>query len=141
MAPSAEVASAQEKVATHPRSWQPAVQLGDALYRTGDAYEALQAYEHARSLSPHQPRLLIGRLRVYTDYSLPGTADAAREALAQAGDDPDVIVAAVEALESAQADAEGLAVLEAAWVQLPGDSLLRRARLRRHMSVDLPGDP
>lgn len=141
VAPSAEVASAQEKLATHPRSWQPAVQLGDALYRTGDAYEALQAYEHARSLSPHQPRLLIGRLRVYTDYSLPGTQEAAREALALAGDDPDVIVAAVEALESAGAPDEALSVLEAAWTQLPGDSVLRRARLRRRLSVDLPAEP
>jgi rhomboid protease GluP len=127
---------AAERSATHPRSWQPAVELGDALYRAGQPKRALVAYERALTRAPDQSRALVGRLRVYAHYGLSGGLDLARQTLAQDVADPRVIVAAVELLDAVGAEVEAGRALDQAWVSLGGDGIIRRARLRRGMAVE-----
>jgi hypothetical protein len=72
------------------------------------------------------------------DYALPGAADLAREALARFSEEPTVVVAAAEALSAQGHRDEGIEALERAWSALPGDNVLRRARLQWGLSVELP---
>ncbi len=132
-----ELLLARKKAAVHPRSWEPATQLGEALYRAGEPEHALAAFDHARNIAPDQPRPVVGTLRVFADYGLPGAAQASREAMTGFPDDTSVIVAAADALEAAGLDEEGIAVLDDAWMRFPGDRLLRRARLQRGLAVEL----
>ncbi len=133
-----ELAEARRKAAIHPRSWEPATALGEALYRAGEPQEALTAFEHARNIAPDQPRIAVGILRVFADYRLAGAEAASRDAIVGFPDEPEVIVAATDALETAGLPDEATAVLDAAWLRLPGDRVLRRARLQRGMDVSLP---
>ncbi len=130
-----ELRHAKERAEVHPRSWQPAVGLGDALYRTGRSEEALSEYDRALALSPGNTAALVGRLKVMAHYGLPGGAAAARAALAEARQRPKVIVAVADTLYAAGEYDEALAVIEQAWVDLPGDRVLRRARHRWGLPV------
>lgn len=133
-----ELAKARDKAATHPRSWSPATELGDALYRVGQPVEALAAYDRARALSGKQTAPLVGQLRVYADYGIDGGVDAARAALLAHADEPKVVIAASDVLYARDLASEGAAALDAAWAVLPGDWELRGARLRRGLDVSLP---
>ena len=134
-----ELLAARKKAATHPRSWEPATELGEALYRAGQAQEALSAFDRARTMAPDRSRPVEGMLRVYADYKVPGGADFAHEALDRFPDQPEVIVAAADALEAADLRDEGEAVLDRAWAQLPGDRTLRRERLQWGLDVGMEG--
>ena len=134
-----ELLAARKKAATHPRSWEPATELGEALYRAGEPQEALAAFDRARSIAPDHPRPVEGMLRVYADYKLDGAANVAHEALRNFPDRPDVIVAAADALDAAGQHDEGVAVLDKAWADIPGDRTLRRERLQWGLGVDLDG--
>jgi membrane associated rhomboid family serine protease len=135
-----ELVDARARALTHPRSYGPAVALGLALYRSGQALEALQAYGHAHELRPTEPDALVGLLRVHADYSVPGGIDVAHEALATRPDHPGVIVACADAIAASGNQAEAEQVLDDAWARLPGDRQLRVARLNFGLSVALPGD-
>jgi len=128
---------AQERAATHPRSWQPAVDLGDALYRVGQPIEAVTAYQKALAKEPDQIRAWLGRLRTHTFYKLPNGLEVAREALARSNPDARVIVAAVDLLDSVDSEEEARAALNVAWKALPGNGIVRRARIQRGMPADL----
>jgi hypothetical protein len=52
--------------------------------------------------------------------------------------EPTVVVAAAEALSEQKHRDEGIQALEQAWTALPGDTVLRRARLQWGLSVELP---
>lgn len=132
-----ELDRARKRVETHPRSWEPAVELGEELYRGGFPGQALRAFERALSLAPGQPRAMVGQLRVYADYGLQGGVEAARKALGIAADEPRVIVAAADVLAADGFEDEGRAALEEAWLNMPGDQVLRRARLQWGLSVEL----
>ena len=127
---------ARLRAATHPRSWQPAIELGDALYRAGHPHRALIAYEKALAKVPDRTEALVGRLRVFTHYGLVGGLGVAREMLESGTDDARVIVAIADLLDEVGAENEATAALEQAWVTLPGNGILRRARLRRGLPVD-----
>lgn len=127
---------ARLRAATHPRSWQPAIELGDALYRAGHPHRALIAYEKALARVPDRTEALVGRLRVFTHYGLNGGLGVAREMLESGTDDARVIVAIADLFDEVGADKEAIAALEQAWITLPGNGILRRARLRRGLHVD-----
>jgi rhomboid protease GluP len=131
-----ELTAAYERAETHPRSWQPAVELADALYRTGEPVEALSEYERALSFSPLQTQALVGRLRVYAFYGLDGGLLVAQESVALASADVRVLVAATDVFDSVGASNESIAVLNQAWTEMPGNGIIRRARLRRGLPVD-----
>ena len=124
----------------HPRSVEPAEDLGEALYRTGDPQAALRAYDKALALEPERTAALIGKLRVYADYGIAGGLDQARAALVAHPLDPQVVVAAADALDAGGEHDAGVAALDAGWAQLPGDRTLRRARRRWGLPVTLPGE-
>jgi len=130
-----ELRHAQERAKVHPRSWQPAVGLGEALYRTGRPQLALAEYDRALALAPGNTAAVVGRLRVFADYGLPGGTKAARAALAVAGSRPKVIVAAADTLYAVGEYDEALSVLDQAWQDMPGDRVLRRARHRWGLPV------
>jgi rhomboid protease GluP len=132
----AELQLALERSATHPRSWQPAIELGDALYRAGHPQRALEAYEKALTKVPERTEALVGRLRVFTHYRLPGGRDAAMAAIAEPDRDARVTVAAADLLDSLGDTQEVRDALNAAWTALPGNGILRRARLQRSLAVD-----
>jgi rhomboid protease GluP len=130
-----ELTAALKRAKTYPRSWQPAVELGDALYRTGEPAEALFEYERALSFSPLQTQALVGRLRVYAFYGVDGGLPVARKSVAMASDDVRVLVAATEVFDSVGAHEEAISVLNQAWTEMPGNGIIRRARLRRGLAV------
>ena len=133
-----ELSLARRRAALHPRSPGPAVELGEALYRSGKPTDALDAFLHARALRPSDADALVGQLRVHTDYAVPGGAEIARRAIAEAQDRPKVIIAAAEALAAEGDRAAAVTALDAAWARLPGDRQLRVARLNWGLSVELP---
>ncbi len=133
-----ELTAALERVATTPQSWGAWAELGEQHYRNGAPDEALHAYERARDLAPDQPRIWVGLLRVSADYGLAGATELARAALTRFASEPTVVVAAAEALSTQGHRDEGAAALEAAWTALPGDRVLRRARLQWGLSVEMP---
>ena len=53
-----------------------------------EATDALDAFLHARSPAPSDADALVGQLRVHTDYAVPGGAEIARRAIAEARTDP-----------------------------------------------------
>ena len=132
-----ELGIARRRASDHPRSWEPAVVYAEALYRTGQPSAALAEFDRARALSPNQGRPVAGALRVYADYALPGANEAAREALTAFPDDPEVIVAAADALDQSGHAGEAIAALDQAWRYMPGDRVLRRARLQRGLGVEV----
>jgi membrane associated rhomboid family serine protease/tetratricopeptide (TPR) repeat protein len=133
-----ELVEARGRAGMHPRSAEPASALGRALYRSGDPEGALRAYEKSLGIDPRRVEAIAGRLRVYADYPVPGGAQVAREALAAWPLEPQVVVAAADALAGAGEEAAAVEALDQAWRDLPGDRTLRRARLRRGLPVALP---
>ena len=131
-----ELTLAIERSERHPRSWQPAVELGDALYRSGQPKAALMAYERALVRSPHQSQAMVGQLRVYAHYGLRGGLDLARKRVQSSTVDPRVIVAASELFDSVGSPDEAKSTLDEAWEKWPGNGIIRRARLHRGLSVD-----
>jgi membrane associated rhomboid family serine protease len=131
-----ELQYARERAQIHPRSWQPAVELGDALYRTGRPQLAMAEYARALALSPGNTDAVVGRLKLITDYQLPGGVQAAQEALQGADGRPRVIVAAADTLYAVGEYDQALQVLDDAWVKMPGDRVLRRARHRWGLADD-----
>lgn len=131
-----ELVMAEQRSEMHPRSWQPAVELGDALYRVGEPKRALVAYERALAREPAQPRALVGRLRVYAHYDLRGGLDLARQTLEMEALDARITVAAVDLLDAVGAHEEARAALDLAWVEQPSNGILRRSRLKRGMPAE-----
>ena len=127
---------AQERAATHPRSWQPAVDLGDELYRVGRPIDAVASYQKALAKVPDQARAWLGRLRTHTYYQLPQGLEVAREALSRTEPDARVIVAAIDLLDSVGSNEEAIAALDQAWTALPGNGIVRRARIQRGLPVE-----
>ncbi len=136
-----ELVEAREKVSNHPRSWSPATELGEALYRLGKPSEALSAYERARTLAPDKTTPLIGQLRIYADYQVDGGPDLARAAISEHPLNPKVVVAASDVLYAFDETSDAQDVLDEAWAALPGDWELRVARLRRGLDVSLEEQP
>lgn len=126
---------AEKRAANHPRSWQPAVTLGDELYRVGRPIEAVAAYQRALNKKPNQTRAWMGLLRTHTFYAIPNGLDVARRALSQPNADARVIVAAADLLDSVDSEQEARQALDRAWRALPGNGIVRRARIQRGMTV------
>jgi hypothetical protein len=78
----------------------------------------------------------VGKLRVYADYRLTGGVEIAQEILDRGPTDPSVIVAAAEVIYANGQYGRAIATLDAAWAQMPGDRVLRRARLQWALSVE-----
>ena len=141
--PDPDVERAKQRVSNHPRSWKPALALGNAHRSAGEPREAMEAYRRSLSLSPGEPGALVGIVRTCEEYGDPpglGCERAAQEALTAAADHPRVMVAVAELHMTRGNEAEATAVLDAGWALLPGDRTLRRARKRRGLSIALPGD-
>ena len=128
--------AAQERAAAHPRSWQPAIDLGNELYRAGRPIEAVAAYRRALSISPEQNDAWLGLLRTHTFYDLPKGLAIADEALARPNATARVIVAAADLLDSVGANQKATQALNQAWQRLPGNGIVRRARIQRGLQVD-----
>ena len=142
-----ELIEARRRHRFHPRSWEPARELGDAWYRAGKPAEAIRAYEQALGIDPEDLRPLIGLLRVYADYEVPGGLPVARDALERAPESLKVLEAAADVFAVEGQQAEGIALLDAAWVAQPANPILRRIRLQWGLSVEvldespLPDEP
>ena len=130
-----ELSEAEAWVQAHPRSWQPAVALGDVLYKMGKPKRALAAYERALARYPSQPEARIGRMKSSRALWARGGLDLARASVVSGVDDARVIVAAAELLDAVGASEEAVEALEAAWTTMP-ERILRRDRLRRGLTVD-----
>ncbi len=135
-----ELERARQRALMHPRSVEPAEDLGEALYRTGDPQAALRAYDKALSMDPGRTTALVGKLHVYAHYGVPGGLVEARAALAAHPTEPPIVVAAADVMDASDQHDEGVAALDEAWARLPGDRALRRARRRWGLSVALPGE-
>ena len=133
----AELIEAASRAKAHPRSVEPAVTHGDALYKVGEPAGALAAYEHALTIQPGAPTAWLGRLRTVRDYGLPDGILVANEALSVGKEDPEVIVAAADLLEVLGEHEAAVAALDEAWARRPGDRALRRARNRFGLPVAL----
>ncbi len=133
-----EVQQARQAVSENPRSWGPYVQLGLVLSRAGDAPGALQALEEASRLSPQEPEVLAARLELVSTLRPEALDEELKRALDLAPREPRVLVAAAQALATAGREPEALALLDRAWVELPGDRLLKRQRRAWGLSTDLP---
>ncbi len=133
-----ELRTAERRARQHPRSWEPALNLARARYRTGDSAGALASYDRVLELSPDEPQALVGRVETVHHYGLPQGAGEARSALGTAGDNPRVVVAAVDLLVDLGHQDEAVEALDAAWALLPGDRRLRRARQRLGLTVEAP---
>ena len=132
----ADLLRAMERSETHPRSWQPALELGNALYRAGHPVRAIQAYERALAKVPTRTEAIVGRLRVFAHYALPGGAQAAHEVLGADYGDARVTVAAADLLDAVGQPDAAISALDRGWEDLPGNGILRRARLQRNLDVD-----
>ena len=128
--------AAQNRATAHPRSWQPAVELGNELYRIGRPIEAVASYRRALSISPDRYEAWLGLLRTHTFYELPQGLQVAEEALKRPNPTARVIVAAADLLNSVGSDAQATQALDEAWTQLPGNGIVRRARIQRGLQVD-----
>ena len=134
--PSLELEEARAWAETHPRSWQPAVALGDVLYKVGRPEEARASYLRALEGHPGRAEAQIGLLRVHAHYGLEGGADLAESLLKEPLADPRVVVALADLYDALGQEAQALAVLNQAWLQAPKDGVLRRDRLRRGLPVE-----
>ena len=67
---------------------------------------------------------------------LSGGLEVAREVLAKEFSDARVIVAAADLLDVVGASQEGSDALDRAWLEMPGNGIIRRARLQRSLSVE-----
>lgn len=140
--PDPDVERAKQRVANHPRSWKPAVGLGDAQRAAGDPQAAVAAYRSALERSPGEPAALVGWLRTCAEYADPlglGCGEVVDVALAAAADHPSVLVATADLLAERGDLTRAAEVLDRGWALLPGDRTLRRARKRLGLSVELPG--
>lgn len=133
-----DLVEARQRVEVHPRSYAPALGLAEALYRAGLYERALDEFERARSFSPGMGPPVKGILLVHAHYRVPGGAEVARVAVVEHAFDPEVLAAAVSALEAEGHAEEARTVLDEAWQRLPGDRVLRRARQQRGMGVEVP---
>jgi rhomboid protease GluP len=134
-----DLVKARTKATNHPRSWSPAVELGDALYRVGEPEAAVASYRRGLGIAPNHPSALVGLLRTHADYRLPGGAEQARDILARASDEPlptRVRIAAADTLAAFGPADEGATILTQAWAQDDEDATLRRAMLRWGLSVE-----
>ena len=130
--------AARRRSSFHPRSWEPAVEMGDALYRAGAPSEAIRYYERALKIDPSDPKPLVGLLRVYADYDVPGGAGLARAALADHGRSLKVVEAAADVIAQEGHREEAVAALDAAWLESPDNAVLRRIRLQWGLTVEPP---
>ncbi|MEL6346474.1 MAG: rhomboid family intramembrane serine protease [Myxococcota bacterium] len=134
----AELVEAQRRADFHPRSWEPALALGDALYQIGAPEDALEAYQRALRLDDTDARPLIGLLRVHADYGIPGGLEAARKALVDHPTSLQIVESAADVIAQAGHRQEAIAVLDDAWRRSPNNAVLRRIRLQWGLSVDDP---
>jgi tetratricopeptide (TPR) repeat protein len=137
-----ELVEARRRHRFHPRSWEPARELGDAWYRAGKPAEAVTAYKQALGIDPADLRPLVGLLRVHADYGVPGGLETARDALQRAPGSLKVLEAAADVFAAEGQESEGVALLDGAWAELPGNPILRRIRLQWGLPVTLePSEP
>ena len=140
--PDPDVVRAEQRVSNHPRSWKPALALGDAHRAAGAPEAAMASYSRALSISPGEPRAWVGVVRTCEEYAelvVPGCETATRDALEAAADHPGVMVAVADLFASRGDEAAAVEVLDRGWELLPGDRTLRRARKRRGLTTTLPG--
>ena len=78
----------------------------------------------------------MGLLRVYADYQVPGGVAVARESLERAPTSLKVLEAAADVFAAEGLREEGIAVLDSAWSDMPGNPMLRRIRLQWGLSVE-----
>lgn len=133
-----DLLEARRRAAFHPRSWDPALALGDALYRIGSPQEALESYNRALSIDPVNPKPILGLLRVYADYEIVGGLEIARGALVTHGDVLDVVEAAADVIAMEGHRQEAVMALDSAWAKQPDNPVLRRIRLQWGLSVQPP---
>lgn len=131
-----DLTKARAKATNHPRSWSPAVELGDALYRVGEPDAALASYRRGLKIAPDHPKALSGLLRTHADYRVAGGAETAREILRREELPIRVRIAAADTLAAFGHADEGAEVLTTAWAADGENALLRRAMLRWGLAVD-----
>lgn len=133
------VTRARQRVQDHPRSWEPAVDLGVALRDAGAPVEAMEWIRTSLEMSPGEPAVLEAMLRTCQDYPTElaeACATVVDDAMTAAGDHPRVVVAVVMFLEQRGDTDRARAVLDAAWELMPGDRTLRRARHRLGLGAE-----
>jgi membrane associated rhomboid family serine protease len=141
MADSRSLVAARRRAQYHPRSWEPALELGDALYQAGAPTEAQRYYERALQIDPTDPRPLVGLLRVYADYDIPGALSLARAALIDHSSSLKVVEAAADVIAQEGERAEAIEALDAAWAASPDNAVLRRIRLQWGLPISAEPSP
>lgn len=132
----AELVEARRRAGFHPRSWEPALALGDALYQIGEPQDALDAYQRALEIDQSDPRPVIGLLRVHADYDLPGGLETARQSLVDYPTSLQIVEAAADVIAQDGFREEAIAVLDDAWARAPNNAVLRRIRLQWGLTVE-----
>lgn len=128
---------ARRRARFHSQSWEPALEMGEALYQIGFYNEAISHYERAVMIEPSDSRSLEGLLRVYADYDVSGGQELAMAALEDHRDSLKVVEAAADVLYKEGLPSEAIAALDEAWASYPENAVLRRIRLQRGLSVDV----
>jgi rhomboid protease GluP len=123
---------ARSRVAANPNSWKLAVELGRQAALTGHPLEAAEALANAYQMPrADRPRVAALRLDLYGDYGLGLDPSHIDLFLQEHGEEPQVVVAAAQALERSGDPAGALAILEDAAQQSPDDLLIQRALAQR----------
>jgi DNA-binding winged helix-turn-helix (wHTH) protein/Flp pilus assembly protein TadD len=110
------VAPLEEVVAASPAFARARAFLSDALFWAGRYEDARTAAQSALALNAAEPRALVvrGTVRLIRDWDLEGAEADLREAVAQAGDEPEPHHALAFALATAGRHAEAIRELEVA---------------------------
>ena len=125
---------ARSRAAANPNSWKLAVELGRQAALTGHPMEAAEALANAYQMPrADKARVAALRLDLYADYGLGLDPSHISLFLQEYGDEPQVVVAAAQALDRSGDPAGALAILEDAAEQAPEDLLIQRALAQRKL--------
>jgi len=135
-----DLVQAKAEVQRNPRTRVGRADLAKALARMGKPDQAVDLYRTLMEEEPHNPDWVAGLLQVASWYphAVPDVDGVRDDALA--GDPtPASVVTVVRSFDDADEPEAAAGLLELAWDRWPGDRLIRKARRRHGMPVDLDG--
>jgi membrane associated rhomboid family serine protease len=137
---SAELVAARSAHHGNPRSAKARTALATELARVGEAEEALELHEALVTEAPAQADRWVAYLASLGLLGhLAPAPDAVIERALAASPTPAVVVAAADLLQASGRGELAAGLLSIAWWQSPGDKIIKRARVRRDLPVQLYG--
>lgn len=132
------LAEVRAKLDADPTSRDARRALASALADHGLGREAVAALADAATdaVVPAKDRVLLARILAwYPDAVADG--DARLDGMLHGDNSPAVVVAVADTLDAWDREEEARGLLEVAWWRAPGERTLARARLSRHLSVEV----